>query len=61
VLPEACFVIHVIEDCDWDEPLLTLHVVTENQLTQAIEEAIDYVVKFIKENPDRPIRDTALG
>ena len=59
-LPHGLFFIRVIEDCDWDAPLLELKVSSFDQIIEATQEAINFIVKFINENPNNPIRESAL-
>lgn len=58
--PEGFFLIYVVEDRDWDEPLLKLKVTKFDTFIQSLKEAIDFVDKFIQENPDRPLRESAF-
>lgn len=59
-LPHGFFFVRVIEDSDWDNPLLELKISKFDKLLDAIQQAIDFTVKFIHDNPNRPIRESAL-
>ncbi len=54
--PKGFFAINVIESCDWDNPLLKLKVKKFDKFIESLQEAIDFLDKLIKENPNRPIR-----
>jgi hypothetical protein len=55
--PQGCFVIIAIQDSDWDNPLLCIKTEHFEDLGDAIQKAIDYLNHFIRENPDRPLRE----
>lgn len=58
--PEGFFLICVVEDSDWDEPLLKLKVTKFEKFISSLQEAINFLDKFMEEHPNRPLKDSAL-